>query len=556
MVIAQPSQNNYPDLLSQIENGVIKIPQFQRDFVWPISKSAALLDSIVKGYPVGTFIFWHTSEQLRTVRSIGNKKFKVKLSGDYSDYVLDGQQRLTSLYAAVKGIKVTRGNGKVDDFSQILIDLDATEHDDIVTVERSRTDRTYIALTELLSGQLLTLASAFDHIYHPKLQNYVNAFTTYSFPVVSVKDAEIDVATEIFTRINVGGKPLTPFEIMAAKTYDEKRKFDLANKHELLVSKLAGHGYDIAEMTPLQLIALIEKGDCRRQTILKLNKSAVIDLWDPVVDSIERAVDYFKAVHGVSVSQLLPYGGLMIPFAYFFHTNGGKKPTAVQADLLTDFFWRCSLGARYSTSFESRVTTDLTKIDAIRACKTPAYDWPTHTEPEFLLANGRFAPSRAFVKAILCVYASFQPRSFDNNGIVAIANDALKRANSRNYHHFFPRAYLKKLGVTDSRANNIFNITIIDDHLNKHQIRAKPPSKYMDEFEKSNPNMPQTLKSHLMPKSLWADIRNEDYEHFLHRRAEQVSKVLRKLVIPQKVDFESQVLDDDTEVDDELVAPE
>lgn len=123
MVIAQPSHSNYADLLSQIESGTIKIPQFQRDFVWSRAKSAALLDSIVKGYPVGTFIFWHTSEQLRTVRSIGNKKFKEKPAGEYSDYVLDGQQRLTSLYAAVKGIPVPRANGKIDDFSQIWIDL-------------------------------------------------------------------------------------------------------------------------------------------------------------------------------------------------------------------------------------------------------------------------------------------------------------------------------------------------------------------------------------------------------------------------------------------------
>lgn len=553
MVIAQPSHNNYPDLLSQIENGTIKIPQFQRDFVWSRAKSAALLDSIVKGYPVGTFIFWHTDEQLRTIRSIGNKKFNDKPGGDYFDYVLDGQQRLTSLYASVKGITVTRANGKVDDFSQMWIDLDANEHDDIVTIDLSDKDRTYIALTELLSGQLLTLATKFDSQYHAKLQCYANAFMTYSFPVVSVRDAEIDVATEIFTRINVGGKPLTPFEIVVAKTYDERRKFDLANKYALLKAKLNKHEYDIAEMTPLQVIALLAKGDCRRQAILKLDKATVIKLWDPVVEAIEQSVDHFKAVYGVRVSQLLPYGGLVIPFAYFFHKNGGKKPTIDQARLLTDFFWRCSLGGRYSTSFESRVTADLTKIDKILKGKAPTYDWPTQIDPEFLLANGRFAPSRAFVKAILCIYASFQPRSFDNNGIVAIANDALKRANSRNYHHFFPRAYLKKIGVPDSRANSVFNITMIDAHLNKNQIRARPPLKYMQEFEKSNPDMPQTLRSHLMPDSLWADIQNDDYEHFLERRAERISKELYKRVIPQEVDSHAQAVDNEAEGDEEAV---
>jgi hypothetical protein len=55
--------------------------------------------------------------------------------------------------------------------------------------------------------------------------------------------------------------------------------------------------------------------------------------------------------------------------------------------------------------------------------------------------------------------------------------------------------------VSDSKANSVFNITMIDDHLNKNQIRARPPLKYMQEFEKSNPDMSQTLKSHLMPGS-------------------------------------------------------
>lgn len=555
MVIAQPSHNNYPDLLGQIENGTVKIPQFQRDFVWSRAKSAALLDSIVKGYPVGTFIFWHTNEQLRTVRSVGKKRFKDRPAGDFSDYVLDGQQRLTSLYAAVKGIAITRANQKIDDFSQIWVDLDATEHDDIVTVDTTDQNKTYIALTELLGGQLLTLATKYDSRYHQKLQNYVNAFTTYSFPVVSVREAEIDVATEIFTRINVGGKPLTPFEIVVAKTYDEKRKFDLSDKYVTLKTKLNDHDFDIAEMTPLQIIGLLTRGDCRRQAILKLDKNTVIKLWAPVEDAIERSIDYFKAVYGVRVSQLLPYSGLVIPFAYFFYMNDGKRPTSEQGRLLADFFWRCSLGGRYSSSFESRVTADLGKINDILKGVDPTYDWPTRVDPEFLLASGRFAPSRAFVKAILCVYASFQPRSFDNNGIVAIANDTLKRANSRNYHHFFPRAHLKKLGVSDLRANNVFNITIIDDHLNKNQIRARPPLKYMQEFEKSNPDLSQTLKSQLMPESFWADIQNDDYEHFLERRAERVSKELKKRIIQRDIDYEAQVVEDDLEVEDE-VAPE
>lgn len=112
--------------MSEIENGIIKIPQFQRDFVWPRAKSAKLLDSIIKGFPIGTFILWKTKEQLRTVRNIGGADLPRTPKGDYAKQVLGGQQRLTSLYAAINGLKVTR-DGHVDDYSEIYVDLDADD---------------------------------------------------------------------------------------------------------------------------------------------------------------------------------------------------------------------------------------------------------------------------------------------------------------------------------------------------------------------------------------------------------------------------------------------
>ena len=77
-----------------------------------------------------------------------------------------------------------------------------------------------------------------------------------------------------------------------------------------------------------------------------------------------------------------------------------------------------------------------------------------------------FSTGEAFCKAILCLFAYFQPKSFHNNSMVNINNSWLKQANSRNYHHFFPKSYLNKLGYQDWQANTIVNITIVDDYLN------------------------------------------------------------------------------------------
>jgi uncharacterized protein with ParB-like and HNH nuclease domain len=94
--LPEPQTRTFTSLVGEIEKGQIKIPQFQRDFVWTIQKSASLIDSIVKGYPIGTFIFWRTRERLRSVKGIGKLELPEPEPGDFIDYVLDGQQRLSS----------------------------------------------------------------------------------------------------------------------------------------------------------------------------------------------------------------------------------------------------------------------------------------------------------------------------------------------------------------------------------------------------------------------------------------------------------------------------
>ena len=87
----------YGDLFSDLGRGLIKIPQFQRDFVWSKEQTANLIDSIIKGFPIGTFVFWKTTEELGHVRDIGNVTLE-PATGRSDSYILDGQQRIVSLY--------------------------------------------------------------------------------------------------------------------------------------------------------------------------------------------------------------------------------------------------------------------------------------------------------------------------------------------------------------------------------------------------------------------------------------------------------------------------
>ena len=110
---------------------------------------------------------------------------------------------------------------------------------------------------------------------------------------------------------------------------------------------------------------------------------------------------------------------------------------------------------------------------------------------EFIENNGWFSTSKAFIKAILCLYAKKKPKSFDNNLDVIMDNSWLKIASSKNYHHYFPKSWLKK-NYKDwdyFYVNHILNITIVDDFLNKRTIKTKSPANYMKTFEKENEDL-------------------------------------------------------------------
>lgn len=540
MNLPEPIQKTYGALISDIEKGQIKIPQFQRNFVWHLQKSADLIDSIIKGYPIGTFIFWRTKERLRTIRDIGNVQLPEPKEGEFVDFVLDGQQRLTSLYASIKGIKIERENRK-DDYSNIFINLDTKEDDEtIVFVDiDGLTEHTYIKLKDLLDGQITYFFENFDEKYYEKIEEYKTRIKTYNFPIVQVKEIPIDIATEIFTRINIGGKSLSLFEIMVAKTFDIEKEFDLSDKFHSLIEKLEKNNYEtISDSTVLQTVSILLTKECTKKQILKLEKNEFIAIWDTAIDAIKRAIDYFRDFYRIPVSKLLPYNSLIIPFSYFFYYHKDDRPSSEQQKYLLDFFWRISLTGRYSSGVEGKLAQDIKRIDDIVKNTLPKYDWSLNITPEYILDNGYFRVGSSFIKAILCLYAYHQPKSFQNNSIVRIDNSWLKQANSKNYHHFFPKSFLGKENKDWHIINHVVNITIVDDYLNKKVIGSKSPSVYMKEFEKDNTELSETMKTHLIDNIDEYGVWNDDYDKFLDCRLKLICSKLKKDIIEQKMDRE------------------
>jgi len=532
----KPDSKKYTDLISEIQKGQIKVPKFQRNFVWSLDKTAKLLDSILKGYPIGTFILWETNERLNDIKNIGNLELPAIPDDIKVQYVLDGQQRITSLYAAFLGAKIQKeGEKKVTDYSEIYVDLDGDveNNDDQIVISEKPEEGVFITLHEILNfnDNLLEIKEKYSDEQFKRIHQYSQTFSTYDFSTIVLRKEDIDSAIEVFTRINTGGQTLTLFEIMSAKTYDEEQDFDMEDRFQKLLKELEERKYDtISSSVILSVISLIlsKNKECKRKVILQLDKQAIIDIWDDVISALKESVDYFRSVYRIPVSAILPYDSLLVPFAYFFYFQK-EKPKGEQIKFLEEYFWRMSLSFRYSSSTESKLAQDIKRIDEILKGNRPNYeDVKVYlSSPKDLIETG-FSAGSSYCKAILCLLAYHEPKDFQDNGKVILDNSWLKVANSKNYHHFFPKAYLRKNNI--GNENSLVNITLVSADLNKRKIKAKAPSIYIQDFLEENEELPTSIKSHLIDNLNNFGVMSDDYLVFLEKRANAIFNELKKRI--------------------------
>ncbi|WP_341918890.1 DUF262 domain-containing protein [Polaromonas sp. YR568] len=534
-VLLQPDNHNkkYEALFVEIDSGQIKLPMFQREFVWEKEQSAKLIDSILKGFPIGTFIFWKTKDELRSYKEVGNHKLPETDKGDYVQYILDGQQRITSLYAIRKGIRITK-DGKVVDYCDIFINLDYDpETDEQIVVTEKTNGKSYVSVHDVLSKPLGTFYRTLSQSQADQVELYKNKLTNYDFSTITIKDYPIEVACEVFSRINTGGKTLSVFEVMVAKTYDEVKGFDLAEKYELLrdgsdeekACLTAAKFETLAGSFIMQCVAAITLRAVRSKDILKIRRETFIDNWEPMKTALFMAIDFIRSELRVPVSQLVPYPALVVPLTYFFHVTGNKKPSPEQVRLLEQFFYWAGLTERYNSGTESKLSEDFNKMDAIAKSVSPVYSSSEISISPQQIAETWFSAGNGYCKAILCLLAYQQPKSFDTNGLVILDNSNLKIATSRNYHHFFPKAYLDSVDKS-KQPNLIANITLIDGYSNKHRIGKKPPSEYTGKFAKANEALAETLQTHLIRDVGGYGVNTDDYTLFIQRRSKAIALAL------------------------------
>lgn len=487
MYIKQPYPQNlcYGDLEDGIDSGTIMVPPFGHDFVWPLEKAASLVDSILKGYPIGSFILWQTRESVQSARYVGGIAPSKAQSTPCVRYILDGQQRITSIYAAVKGVKI----GGVD-YSKIYVDLTASGAGAVVITDiANRSDADVISVKAMLEG-----GAAAQEQYASKIDEYREAFKNLLLVCITVQDAAQDAAAEIFARINSGNRPLfgsisddglsarhgaagqgtrgkwkrvdlsakykelindlimgelnsvdweTVFETMAAKTYDAWGRFSLHDKCDTLLSELKDAGYGVlSREAVLQSMAICLKRECKKKVILRLDSDAFINSWDSISCAFMRAAKYCKTALDVGAPRLLPHDALLVPLTYWFYKYQ-RTPSADEQKYIADYFWRAVLTLRFESGAEAKLAQDIKRMDAIAQGKQPRYDTPVDISAEGLAVNGDAAGRIPLLKGMLCLLASLASKG----QLPLEVNDALKTLLAQDE---------KGCGITDNDYNKFF----------------------------------------------------------------------------------------------------
>lgn len=349
---------NLKKLILELESGHIKIPKFQRDYIWEKSKVVKLLNSIYNQYPIGSFFFWIAPAAYSSfIRENTDLGFKPASENGSFQFILDGQQRMISLYVALRG-KVF----DTVDYGTICFNPEKKEF----RIPRSKREKNNIPAWKLFDaeayGDVYGELLADDKKYNKKNNKLAEAwqscqevFANYPISIVKTSNEELDDVVEIFERINQGGKHLTVFDLIHATTWSQK--FDLKERINEFNSPAIVKKYGkISNKVFTLSLTLNAFDDARNLYQLRLTPEVSYRLWPKTKNALNATLNFFK--HMRVVDDISVYHNLMPVIQYYFFKSGKKEFSENHIKQIEKWFWDAKFSKRYSTSIYTRIKED------------------------------------------------------------------------------------------------------------------------------------------------------------------------------------------------------
>ena len=335
------------DYISDIENGLIQVPAFQRDFIWTVSTMLELFNSLKMGYPIGTILLWRPDRTYGANLAIGPYVIPAPENNESFFYVLDGFQRISTLFGCM--INPNKTNLIKDDKLlknfRIYYDLKSQEF----AVQRSINLEYYqIPVYKLIDNretflwqrELFNRDETEIELYLSRYEEIGNTLLSFYLPSIDINGGEVEEAIDIFWRLNSKGSSISPDWIVSARTYNREDGFRLGTEIDNLLSELKPYNFNgIKREVVLQCIqSSFGKIYFEMKTDEVVNRPDFRDVALKTMINIKRAVHFLYEELLVVDSRLLPASIQLIFITEFF--NRLSHPTPSQFLALKHWFWQ------------------------------------------------------------------------------------------------------------------------------------------------------------------------------------------------------------------------
>lgn len=575
MAIFTTSNVPISSLIEDIDMGKIGLPELQRPFVWPNVNVRDLFDSLYRGYPAGFLLFWKTGAE-GGLKSIGTgpKQSVPELA------IVDGQQRLTSLYAVVKGMEVLRSNFKKE---RIQIAFNPLSGRFDVADAAIKKDRAFIPDISVLwapdfqsrtfrerffeqLGSVRELSDSEKEIIEDSIGKVRNLLS-YSFVALTLDSSvEEETIAEVFVRINGKGKALNQadFIMTLMSVFWEEGRVELENfsLHATVPSE--------GQASPFNHFIKPSPDQMLRATVgLALKRARLANVYGALrgkdaatgVDNPDKREGQFALMreaqsavlnlanwhHFLDALKLAGYRGqkmvsseAAIIFSYVLYLIGirdyGIDRTRMR-QVIAEFYFMSAMTGRYTSSPETRFEADLAQVRDLGSgeafiaklremCDTTlTNDYWEITLPSQLATSASRSPTLFAYQASLIMLDA--PALFSPLKLAAMIDPAIKGSKaSLEQHHLFPRAYLEGQGVTDlKQINQIANFAPVEWPENI-KIGKQPPAEYVPalDAQMTASERERVYGLHALPH-LWWEL---PYDQFLVERRLRMAQVVRR----------------------------
>ncbi len=571
------NQVNYTlqSLMDGIDCGMIGLPDIQRPFVWKNAKVRDLFDSIYRGYPVGYFLFWSTGAEKGTKHIGSDVKQK-----NPSQLIVDGQQRLTSLYAVVKGISVVRENYNTE---RIQIAFNPLQQTFEVTDAAILRDKSFLPDISLLwqeNVDLFSLVNTYldglsesQEVTEKERQQVQRSvmdlrnLLAFPFTVLELSsDVNEEQVSEVFVRINSKGKTLNQadFILTLMSVFWDEGRSNLENFCRKAKQPTIGEASPFnhyIQPKPDQLLRVSVSLAFQRArlkyvySILRgkdleteqYSENLRDEQFSKLKDAQSKVLnltywhDFLKCLlyAGFRSGKLISSENNLL-FSYILYLLGRTEFKLEEhrlRKLIAVWFFMSAITGRYTSSPESAMEFDLRRFNDItskdefeevllQVCQsTMTGDYWDITLPNELATAAAVSPSMfAYFAALNILDARVL---FSKQKVSELMDPATHtHRSSLERHHLFPKAYLSSLGITQTReVNQIANFTMVE-WADNTQISDLPPAEYVPQLSSrfSAQDLKQMYHWHALPDG-WEHL---EYQVFLQQRRELMAGIIKE----------------------------